>query len=77
MPDMNDNSDRPASGAAGGCVQTRERFVPRGSVVRIGEDRGHETVYYDSDIAPGICYVWLDLLDDWEQEQIRREANAA
>lgn len=77
MSDTNENSNSPASGAAGGCVQARERFVPRGHVVRIGEDRGHETVYYDSDIAPGVCYVWMDLLDDWEQKQIRREASVA
>lgn len=66
-----------SSGAAQSCVQASEQFVPPGSVMRIGEDRGEETVYYDPNTVPGICYVWMKLLPEWEQKQIREEASAA
>jgi len=77
MSKQDDSTENGTSAAAGSCVQASERFVPSGSVIRIGEDRGHETVYYDPDHVPGTCYVWMNLLSEWEQEQVREEASAA
>lgn len=77
MAKATEKADHETREAAEPRPQTTERFVPPGSVERIGEDhRGHKSVFYDSEVAPGICYIWMDLLPEWEQEAIREETKA-
>jgi hypothetical protein len=77
MSKANEKADHETREEVGPKAGATDRFVPPGSVERIGEDhRGHKSVFYDSEVAPGICYVWMDLLPDWEQKEIREETKA-